>query len=158
MADTIFTSLPEQVQSDFESLLQIEIPSAQKILAAQGSFFPFGAMIKSDGDFSLYGSHPGEASLHLGQAHIGTIILFFKEQAEARFIRACCFCTDVRLQNPGQLEKTDAILINLELSIGHFINIFVPYQKQFLRGYVYGPQYAQSTVPKVFVDPLANAA
>ena len=93
---------------DLDALLNPLLGFAQQMLAKQGTFFPFGASMKTDGQISMAAGHTGDDRPD-PVAVIDLLVKGFQEQARARGIRAAGVCIDMRVVPPGAAEKTDAI-------------------------------------------------
>ncbi len=123
----------EQLNQLVNSLIQF----AQQQLEKVGEFYPFGASIKTDGNLTLEAVHTGSEYPDSNEL-IQMTESVFKANALAGNIVAAGLCMDVRIQIPGNLEKSDAIQVKLEHKEGDSRNAFLPYSKNSSGGIEYG--------------------
>ena len=135
-------------------LIEAVIPTAQRMIKDLGTFIPFGAFVTEDGEVQMAGGY-GDAS-HLETRQILDMYLdAYREAAESEAFVSTALCVDVRVQIPGQMEKTDAIQIMLENAAGEAVNAFMPYKKKD-SDVVYGQMFAQRSEPKVFIKLVSE--
>jgi hypothetical protein len=134
--------------SDLDALVDYCIGFAKQQLSKHGSFHPFGASVKADGNPAADGillddEHPP------AQKVIDTYTEIYQSQAKAGELRAAALCWDSRV-SLGDSPKTDAIAIGLEHSNGESVTVYLPYKKQLFRGYQYGELSPTRREPKFF--------
>lgn len=135
---------------DLEAVLDATLPFAQQMLAKQGEFYPFGAVMTVDGKVVDVGSQLEGDDHPLSQPLIDLMSQTFRTDAIAGKIRAAGICYDVRAIPPGQTEKTDAICVGLEHNTGECVSVFVPYAKGWFGKIKYGPLFASQRDPQIF--------
>ncbi len=135
---------------DLDKLINILIPFAQKMLAKNGEFFPFGSSILKDGtmiDSAAYDGNKHQSS----KVIIDLLTTAYCQKASRGDICAAGICQNVRTIPPGQVEKVDAIFIGLEHQSGETVNVYIPYKKG-KRGKVdYGDLFAMHRDPQFFL-------
>jgi hypothetical protein len=136
---------------DLDALLTDLLPFAERMLAEQGEFYPFGGSITSDGRHISVGAkassdHPKSQEL------IDIMTNEFRSQALEAKIRAAGICFDVRVVPPGQVDKTDAIQLALEREGGDAVNVFVPYAQLPDGQFTYGELFACERTPTFFLQ------
>jgi hypothetical protein len=139
------------INPDFEKLLGVVIPIAQRMLKDLGAFIPFGAFILRDGEVQLAGGEGNPSHLET-QEIVEMYLEAYREAAADGNFTCTALCVDVRVHIPGKLEKTDAIQIMLEHSGGEALNAFMPYEKQAESEIAYAPLFATPADPRVFIE------
>lgn len=132
---------------DSNTLLSAVLPFAQQMLAKHGEFFPFGATMNRDGKVALSASMPASEN---EQEVLAMLVSAHHQQAGEGAIRGSAICYNARVSMPGRSEKQDAICVQLEHESERCVQLFVPYQKRFLRGFSYGELFGSPLEPKVF--------
>ena len=135
---------------DLDALLSPLLTFAQQMLSKQGTFFPFGASMKSDGQIAMAAGHTGDERPD-PVAVIELLVNGFQEQAATRVIRAAGVCIDMRVVPPGASEKTDAICAQLEHSEGQCVDVYLPYKKGWLGRFKFGEIFASPRDGRIFV-------
>jgi hypothetical protein len=136
---------------DLDALLNDLLPFAQRMLAEQGEFYPFGCSITPDGRHISIGAK-GSSDHPKSQELIDIMTSEFRRQASERKIRAAGICFDVRVVPPGHVDKTDAIQLALERDGGDAVDVFVPYAQLSDREFTYGELFACERTPTLFVQ------
>ena len=111
---------------DLNTLKDALLPVAKRMLAEHGEFFPYGALMKLDGEIvncSPYDGdeHPPSKKL------IDMLTRDFQLHAAKGEIRAAGICCDVRVAQSKQPEKVDAVQFALEHQNGEAVDVFLPY-------------------------------
>lgn len=135
---------------DLDALLNDLLPFAERMLRAQGEFYPFGGSITADGERISVGvkgssDHPPSREL------IEIMTDAFRGQAAEGKIRAAGICFDVEVVPPGQLDKTDAVELSLEREGGDAVELFVPYALLPGGEVFYGEMLSSTRTPTRFV-------
>ena len=135
-----------ECQRDFDGLLNATLLFAQQQLDKRGAFFPFGAVVDSDGIVRLKAAYDGgdrpAAQDVLDSLHEGV-------RSQRGSIRAAAFVADVKV--PG--KPGDAIRVDVEHTEGIAIAVLLPYSKRRLgRGIEYGPLAAASAERHVWTQ------
>jgi len=121
---------------------------AAKVMELGGSFAPFGAAIRLNGerthvnvDLPIDRSTPND--------HISGLIMGFRKEAEAGRIFIAGLAFDGKIGVDGQ--QREALVIHLEHDKGEGLQIFVPYQRQAdSKKIVFGPPIVQQITPEIF--------
>ena len=123
-------SAPDLAQADLDGLLNTLLPFAQQELEKLGEFFPFGAIVTTEGETKLLaadaieGERPDSASI--------ISMLLAEAQNKRGELRAVGICSDARATD------SDAIKVDLDHSEGTALTVLLPYtQKRFGRGIEY---------------------
>ncbi len=143
------------INPDFDKLIGAVVPIAQNIIRDLGTFIPFGAFITKDGELQLAGGE-GDATRFDPQQILDMYLDAYREAAAAESFVSTVLCVDVRVQLPGEIEKTDAIRMMLEHCEGEALDAFMPYKKDANSEVVYGRMFAQSAEPKVFIKLVSE--
>jgi hypothetical protein len=134
---------------DLETLLNPLLSSAQQMLAKQGTFLPFGASLRSDGEIAMAAGYVGDEHPE-PVAIIELIVRGFQEEAAMGTIRAAGVCVDMRVVPPNGTEKTDAICVQLEHAEGDCVDVYLPYKKGWLGRFKFGQIFAGSREARIF--------
>jgi len=134
---------------DLDTLLNPLLSFAQQMLAKQGTFFPFGASMRSDGKIAMAAGYTGASRLE-PVAIIDLLLQGFQSEAATGAIRAAGICIDMRVVPPGGTEKTDAICAQLEHVEGDCVDVYLPYKKGWLGHFKFGQTFAVSRDARVF--------
>jgi hypothetical protein len=140
---------------DLNALIDDLLPFAQRMLAEQSEFYPFGGSIASDGKHISVGAK-GESDRPKSKELIDIMTAEFRDQAAGGRIRAAGICFDVRVVPPGQIDKTDAIQLALERE-NESVDVFIPYAQLPDGTFTYGEMFASQRTPTLFVSPHAQA-
>ncbi len=135
---------------DLDTLINRLLPFAQQMLAKRGSFFPFGACLRSDGKIAMAAAFLGEEDSEPVDM-IEFIVRGFREEAGKGMIRAAGLCIDIRVVPPSETEKTDAICLHLEHVEGDCINYYYPYKKRWLGRLKFGQMFSLGGKALVFI-------
>lgn len=133
-----------EVQETFDYLYQ----EAAKVMELGGSFAPFGAAIRLNGerthvnvDLPIERSTPND--------HISGLIMGFRKEAEAGRIFIAGLAFDGKIGVSG--EQREALVIHLEHDKGEGLQIFVPYERQRdSKKIVFGQPIVQQITPEIF--------
>lgn len=136
---------------DLDALLNDLLPFAERMLAEQGEFYPFGGSITPDGRHVSVGAK-GSSDYPKSRELIDIMTNEFRSQASEGKIRAAGICFDVRVVPPGQADKTDAIRLALEREGGDAVDVFVPYAQLPDGEFTYGELFACERTPTLFVQ------
>jgi hypothetical protein len=138
-------------RDEMDALLDALLRFAQQSLERHSEFYPFAAVVDSDGQIQLVAGYAGDDnpdSLEL----IDLLYESLTRQSTAGEIRAAAVCADVRVTPPGAADKTDAIRVAIEHANADPVEVLLPYGKRRLRGIDYGELFAQSGTARVFAQ------
>ena len=114
----------EQTQNDVDEMVDAALNAAQKLLAENGEFLPFGLGVASDGVLRAFGVD--ESVLPAEPASKDVVEALQAGFASGRAeLRAVAVVADVRLKAGGG----DAINVSLEHSEGPAMNVQLPYSR-----------------------------
>jgi hypothetical protein len=104
--------MPNPAQEEGLSLLNSIVDQAKMFITAMGSFHPFGAVVKHNGDVSPY-ALADDAGWEDTHAYLHKLLdLLDLDASEGRY-RAYAVGVDVVAQLPGRTGKCDAVQIRL---------------------------------------------
>lgn len=139
--------------SDLETLLAELTHAAHFFLKKSGEFYPFGIVMKTNGDVEHQASWDGDdhpASVDV----IARLEQVIRDQATKGEIRAAGICFDVRIRRPN-LPLTDALQFHLEHVEGRAMNVFQPYSKGLLGRYKYSELFVEARDARFFQTPAS---
>jgi len=116
-------------KSQCEELLNVVLPFAEKMLAAHGEFYPFGASMKLDGQIVQVAAYEGREHPP-SQPLIAQLREAFTAEARSGSIIASATAYDVRTIPPGSTTKSDAVAIELDHRDRYSVVVFFPYAIQ----------------------------
>lgn len=127
---------------DLDGLLSVVLPMAQKMLSDNGEFFPFGAIVTTEGRSEIMAADPGLGERPPSAAVIDGLLIGFRVREQTR---ATAMCADVHREN------TDAVMVALEHLEGVALNVFLPYKKKrFRNGVEFGAISASTGTRQVW--------
>jgi hypothetical protein len=114
-------------KTQLESLVSVVRPFAEKMLRAQGEYFPFGATMDAQGKITSVGAAPGGE--HPPSVDFISLLKgAYRINAASGKIIACALVYDVRIIPPAMTEKTDAVAIDLNHRDGMSVTMYYPYR------------------------------
>jgi hypothetical protein len=143
------TSRPTE-RDDLDTLLDPLLQIAQDMVRKRGEFFPFGNVMKTDGEVALIAGYSG-SERPPSQELIDLMVDGMRSQAASGDIRAAGVCYDVRVRSEDG-TPTDAIAVALEHRAGDTVLVLMPYSKGRLTGVRFGDLTAAPGEHRVF-DP-----
>jgi hypothetical protein len=130
-------------QSDLDGLLNTLLPFAQQELEKLGEFFPFGAIVTTEGETKLLGADAMQEERPDSDSIIS--MLLAEAQNKRDELRAVGICSNVRSTD------SDAIRVELDHSEGTALAVLLPYaEKRFGRGIEYAALKASLAVNQVW--------
>jgi len=141
--------------TDLNALKDALLPTAKQMLSLHGEFFPFGALMKLNGEIvdciaHTESEHPPSKKL------IEILIEDFRERASRGEVRAAGICSDVRVARQGQQEKVDAVQFALEHQNGEAVDVFLPYDLDSAGEVRYGELFAVRRERVFFSGSVSN--
>jgi hypothetical protein len=132
------------VQETFDYLYQ----EAAKVMEMGGSFAPFGAAIRMNGerthvnvDLPIERSTPND--------HISGLIMGFRKEVEAGRIFVAGLAFDGKVAIGG--EQREALVVHIEHEKGEGIEVFVPYERKAPGEKIaFGQPIVQNIIPEIF--------
>lgn len=110
----------EQAQSDLDGLLNAVLPFVEQTLARHGDFYPFGAVVRSGGEYAMASPEPAGDGEGTAQSMLASLYAGVRQDAED--LRAVAFAINV------ETDESDAVLVELEHIEGQTIDVLVPYE------------------------------
>jgi len=136
-------------KEEAEQVMDAGIPFAQKMLAAHGEFYPFGFAMTADGKVAAVAA--GSSDEHPpSQQVIDDLMSAFRSGAAKGYYKVTAVFFDVRVQQPGTSEKTDAVQVGLEHVSGYCVDVFFPYSRTVKGEVNYGTAFASKRAGVVF--------
>ncbi len=138
---------------DFDPLVNWLLPFAKQMLAENGEFHPFAAMMKTDGEIVAVGVQLDDGAST--QEVLDFMVQALRAEATRGEIKASGICLDVRTIPPGSDQKTDAICVRLEHVEGDTVEVYLPYRKKFFGKIAFGELFAARGECAIFPTPQA---
>jgi len=140
-------------RADLDPLLDEALQAACHLLEKNGEFFPFGVVLRSDGETRhvqgwTASEQPPPAEV------IDLLLRGFRNGAASREYRATALVRDVRVKDQHQDLTTDAISVTLEHEDGTSINCYLPYTRSDAGALTYGEVFAHPTESNVFATDV----
>lgn len=127
------------------------LPLAQRMLRDYGEFYPYGGVIKSDGEIVHVGAKHPDTDHPKSKDLIDMLRSSFHEMARTGKCRAAAIVFDVRVKLPDSDNKTDAVQVSLDHVDGYSVDIFFPY-RIINREVVYGKTFSLKGTHNIFGD------
>jgi hypothetical protein len=122
------------------------------MLREHGEFYPFGAVMTSNGEIRQVGAKMEDDDHPPSQPLIDLLTEAFRKQAKKGELRAAGICYDVLTVSPGEIQKRDAVCCCLEHYLGETVDVFVPYTKTADGGIEYGVIFAAKRTGQFFCE------
>ena len=97
-----------EARQDYNSLIELLMPSAEQMLKKHGEFFPFGATVSTEGEVKACAAYNGDEQPPSEQV-IALLTQGFQAEARDRKVRATGICYDGRIVQDG--KKVDAVIL-----------------------------------------------
>jgi hypothetical protein len=137
-------------KSDCEALLEAVLPFAERMLATDREFFPYGGAMKSDGEIvSIGGLSEGDEPPAMDSV-IGVLKTAFVAGARAGTYRATALVSDVSV-TPEDGEASNAIAAALDHADGYSVIVLLPYAFEG-KDLLFGEISAQAGAREVFPE------
>jgi hypothetical protein len=136
-------------RSDLDQLLNVLLPFAQRVLAREGEFHPFGGSLTQTREVVLVAASEG-ADRQPSQEVLAWLEDSLRETAAAGGVRAVGICVDALVVPPGATLPIDAIETWLEDLEGEAVTTYLPYRRAALGNYRFGELFACEGVPHLF--------
>ena len=141
----------EEHREDLDPLLDYLLPFAVQMIEKHGEFYPFGAIVRQDGQIASVGAVPDSEQPDTHQ--VLDLLQTAIHEGFVSGIRAAAICMDVRVQL-GSDAITDAIRVWMQHSAGEPLDVFMPYEKRRLRSPRFGDlQAVPADAPLFPADP-----
>lgn len=115
-----------EAQTEAEELVNIVLPHAESMLIAHGEFFPFGGVMKLDGEIAelAVGEEHRDSSL---EAIVDDLKTQLRSGADSNTYRATALVFPIRARLPGAEDETEAVAIALDHQADFSVVLIVPY-------------------------------
>lgn len=135
-----------QVQHDLDELLNTSLGFAQHQLANRGEFYPYAAVIRTDGQDELIPDHSvGRDAPTTTEVIASCLAMLIIRRTH---LRACSITTDVFASDLDQ----DAIEVFLEHVKGQALRVILPYTRH-ATGIDYGQIQAHIGSKRIWINP-----
>lgn len=131
----------DEHRADLDPLLDHLLPFAKQMLEKQGEFYPFGAIVRADGELHSVGAMPDDD--YPGTQGVLDLLQGAIREGYVSGIRAAAICMDVRVNAPDSEVITDAVRVWMQHSLGEPLDVFMPYEKRRLRKPQFGELFAR---------------
>ena len=138
-------------KEEAEALVYDILPLAKKMLAEEGEFHPYGGFIRATGEIVHIAASDAGTDCPRAADLIDFMKRDFKKRAMANEIVAAAIVFDVRVSPPGEIEKSDAIQVNVEHSGSYCAEVFFPYWGSRDGELSFGNPFAQAGTRSLFV-------
>jgi len=120
------TEISPETRKDFDNLLQLLVPFAEQMLRKHGEFYPFGAMVTTEGELSPCKTEEQSEMPDSNQV-ITSLVNALQNEVRNGKIRAAGTCHDGRITQGD--KKQDVIILHLEHLTGSVYKGYIPYKK-----------------------------
>jgi len=114
---------------ELERLKNVLIDQAKYFLANAGEFYPFGAVISTDGDIVPLGAQ-FENDRPTPQEVIGVLENSILRKLSKNEVKIAGIGTDVNYKPAGETEKKSAIQVRILESSGVSVDYYLPYRNE----------------------------
>jgi hypothetical protein len=136
-------------EQDYDALLQPLLSFGHQMLDTYGAFYPYAAMVASDGEVILV-ARESEEDTPEPAGHLHDLFETLRGQARDERCRASGVCVNVSVVDPRSGQKTDALKFVFEHRSGEALDVFFPYQRRVPRGVQFARPFVQPAAPRVF--------
>jgi hypothetical protein len=139
-------------ETDMTVLVDSVLPRAERLLARQQFFLPFGAALDPDGKVRLFEGPKAKSLDDLDEValEVASALRLIALTGKAR---AVCLVVLVHVAPPGAEEKQDTIWIRAEHFSGFSNSVFYPYEVRDAGEVVLGDPYSVREPPDFFAPP-----
>ena len=142
---TSVDTLYAEVKTDIAAIASPLFDLSEKLLRANGNFLPHAAVLTAAGNVKLVAAHTGQERTNsvevLPLLHEGL-------RAQAGDIKALGVAENVTIALEGQ-RPTKAVKVLFEHSRGLTVALYLPFERKFLKGHVFGNTFSLATDPEV---------
>jgi len=136
-----------ELKPDIQTIASTLFDFSQQCIRDRGDFLPHGAVLKADNTIELVGATSGNEIANapeiLPLLHGG-----LRGLAKEKVLTAIGVAESVTITIPGQ-APTKAIKVLFEHRRGLTIALYMPYEKKFLRGHLFGSMFSTPANPEV---------
>jgi len=135
-------------KEECEVLMNELLPVASTFLNKNGEFYPFGSVLKIDGQVEQVAFYDGD-EFPKSEDVIKNLINVFHQRALNSEIKASGIIWDAKVVCPDN-TKSDAIAISLEHIDDYCVTVFFPYKKTILKRIKWKPLFASEGDRNIF--------
>ena len=136
-------------EQELNSLVSALLPFAQEMLREHGAFLPFGGMSSVGRGVTLVACDLGQQDATVPElAEFMSASL--RSHAQNGACEAAAYCVDVRVVDPRNDAKTDAVQLVFEHRSGEALNVIFPYRKDAAGVYTFDHPFATAAERRIF--------
>ena len=153
MTDT--NDLYAEVKADIEAVADPLFDFSEECLKKRGNFLPHGAVLDSKGKIRLVAAAPDNDKTNSTEV-LPLLHKSLRAEAKDNELVAIGVAENVTVTPSGQ-QPTEAIKVLLEHKRGLVVALYLPYKKQFMRGYSFGQTFTVVSAGEVnaWAEPYA---
>ena len=136
-------------KEECEELLDFLLTFAENQLKKRGEFYPYGAVMKTDGSIVATAFWDDETEFPQSADVIENLTKAHKEEAEERKIKASGIAWDAKITMPDG-KKSDAVVISLEHADHYAVVVVQAYRLGLFRKLKFGELLAQEGMHEIF--------
>ena len=122
---------------------------SEKFLRELGNFLPHGAVLTREGELRLVGADPGgEGGRSTSTELLPLLHEGLRFQARENSAQALGVAENVTVTPEGG-KPTQAVKVLFEHERGLAVALYLPFEKKFLRGFVFGSPFSVLATPEV---------
>jgi hypothetical protein len=122
---------------------------SEVLLRKRGNFLPHGAVLTDEGEVKLVAAAPdGEKDETNSVEVLPVLHEGLRAQVKEISCKAVAVAENVTVTLEGQ-RPTNAIKVLFEHRRGLTVALYLPFEKKFLRGYVFGSPFSNAAEPEV---------
>jgi hypothetical protein len=139
-----------QHEKAYGALLEPLLSFGQRMLDDYGAFYPYAAVVGQDGAVELVARELEDETPHPARL-LDILFDALRAHAKDEGCQAYGLCVNVRVVDPRNGEKTDALKFVFEHRSGEALDVFFPYKKRhLLPGFRFEKPFAQPADRRVF--------
>ena len=122
---------------------------SEVFLRKTGNFLPHGAVLTDEGEVKLVAAAPDGAKDQTNSVEVLPVLHEgLRAQVKEISCKAVAVAENVTVTLEGQCP-TNAIKVLFEHRRGLTVALYLPFQKKFLRGYVFGEPFSKAAEPEI---------
>lgn len=141
--------LYSEVKQDIEAVANPLFDFSEQCLRERGNFLPHGAVLSTDGEIVLVAAAPDTGKDFTNSTEVLPVLHDgLRAQANEKDLVAVGVAENVTITREGQ-PQTQAIKVLFEHKRGLVVALYLPFKKQFLRGYSFGEIFSVNAKAEV---------
>lgn len=137
-----------KAKAECEEVMNVVLPLAEQLLAKHGEFFPFGGIMKGNGEIAHVAGYDGREQPPSADV-IKLLKDGFRSGAHSGEYKATALVYDVRVILPSSGQKSDAVAVALDHRDQYSVVVLFPYQIQ-NGAVIFGEPFAEKGEADVF--------